>query len=196
MRRGNTRAARKLALEFLDRMTGSDHMYRDNMSVVAACVLGDAALREGETAEALAAYRSAWHSVQEHPRINAYQRICARVQAGLAAAYAATGEHDRARELLSRAMQTAAESESAEHAAAGASQAELYWVIAVACLRTNNLRQGLESLRRAVAAGWADRCWFVNDPELRRLHGHPEFAALMDAVGRMPRIEFDRPDSR
>jgi lipopolysaccharide biosynthesis regulator YciM len=161
------------------------------MSVVAACVLGDAALRDGETEEALAAYRRAWHSVQEHPRINAYQRICARVQAGLATAYAATGERDRAAELLSRAMQIAAESELPEHAAAAASQAELYWAIAVACIRLDDLQQGVEGLRRAVAAGWADRCWFVNDPELRPLHGHPGFAALVDAVGRMPRIEFD-----
>ena len=127
LRQGDSRGARGMLVEFLQRMTGSDHMYRDAMSAAGACVLGDVELRHGDSAEALAAYRRGWHAVQENPRVMAYRRIAARAQAGLAAAYAAKDERARASELLGRAMQAARDSELPEHSAAAASLAELYW---------------------------------------------------------------------
>src|SRR5690348_7487910 len=57
LRQGHAADARRLLLGFLDRMAESDHMYRDAMSAAAACVLGDAELRCGDRAAALAAYR-------------------------------------------------------------------------------------------------------------------------------------------
>jgi DNA-binding winged helix-turn-helix (wHTH) protein/Flp pilus assembly protein TadD len=191
LRQGDPAAARGLLLSFLERMTASDHMYRDAMSGAAACALGDVELRHGNSAEALAAYRRAWHTVQENPRIMAYQRIAARAQAGLAAAYAAHGDRARARELLGRAMQAARDSELPEHNAAAASLAELYWAMAVGCARIGDGAETLEMVRSAVRTGWRDAAWMEQDPELRVVRGEPEFRQLVEEVRRAPKVRFD-----
>jgi len=84
--RSRPRANVATTCPFENVMADSDHMYRDAVSGAAACVLGDVELRHGTPRDALAAYRRAWHAVQENPRITAYSRIAVRAQAGLAAA--------------------------------------------------------------------------------------------------------------
>jgi tetratricopeptide (TPR) repeat protein len=169
LRQGDSSGARTLIESFLERMVDSDHMYRDAMSGAAACVLGDIELRAGDSAAALAAYRRAWHTVQENPRIMAYQRTAARAQAGLAAAYAATGDRARAADLFGRALQMAKDSELPEHNAAAASMGELYWSLAVAAMRLNDPEQAMEMLKSAIRTGWRDPQWLKADPEFNRL---------------------------
>jgi tetratricopeptide (TPR) repeat protein len=106
LRKGDPVGARQLLMGFFEGTADSDHMYRDAMNGAAACVLGDVELRHGTSLDALAAYRRGWHAVQENPRIMAYQRTAARAQSGLAAAYAASGDRVRAKNLLCRALQT------------------------------------------------------------------------------------------
>ena len=72
----------------------------------------------------------------------AYRRTAARAQSGLAAAYAAK-RSGRAGELLSRAIQSAHESELPEHNAAAASLPELYWSMAVGCARLGDVAEAL-----------------------------------------------------
>ena len=182
--------ARALVFSFLDRMSSSNHMYRDSMSAAAACILGDVELRHGSGADALAAYRKAWSLVQEHPRIMAYQRIAARAQAGLAAAYAAVGERRKSEDLLARAIQTTQESESQEHSAAAASLAELYWSLAAGCVRIGDPAQAIEMARRAVQAGWRDAAWMEHDSELNSVRSDAEFVCLVEFVHSAPKPRF------
>jgi tetratricopeptide (TPR) repeat protein len=191
LRQGDPCGARGLLLEFLEQMKSSDHMYRDAMSGAAACVLGDVELRHGDNAEALAAFRRAWHTLQENPRIMAYRRIAARAQAGLAAAYAANGDRGRAAELLGRAMQAARDSELPEHNAAAASLADLYWSMAVGCARLSDAAGTLEMTRSAVRSGWLDAAWMERDPELRMVREEVEFRQLVEEVRRAPRVWFE-----
>jgi tetratricopeptide (TPR) repeat protein len=190
LRQGDPRGARRLLLEFLERIKGSDHMYRDAMSGAAACVLGDVELRHGDIADALSAYRRGWHTVQENPRIMAYRRIAARAQAGLASAYAANGDRVRAGELLGRAMQAARDSELPEHNAAAASLAELYWSMAVGCARLGDAAGALEMAQSAVRSGWRDAAWMERDSELRIVSEGVEFRRLVEEVRRAPRLLF------
>jgi hypothetical protein len=175
---------------FLERMSESDHMYRDAMSAAATCALGDLELRYGQSAAALAAYRRGWHTVQEYPRITAYQRVAARAQAGLAAAYAAAGERRRAEDLLERASRTARDSESMEHSAAGASMPELYWAIAAAWARLENAGSALYTLQSAVRTGWRDAAWMERDPEFAAVRDSARFQALLDSIRRWPTVRF------
>lgn len=191
LRKGDPQGARHLLMRFFERTADSDHMYRDAMTGVAACVLGDVELRHGTSGDALAAYRRGWHAVQENPRIMAYSRIAARAQAGLAAAYAASGDRARAADLLFRALQTAHESEKPEHAAAAASLAELYWSIAAAFSRLGDARQTIEELRSAIRAGWRDPEWMARDPELTLVRDEFEFRSLLDELRQVPRVRFD-----
>jgi tetratricopeptide (TPR) repeat protein len=191
LRQCDLRGARSLLVAFLERMSESDHMYRDAMSATAACVLGDLELRYGDKAGALAAYRRGWHTVQESPRIMAYQRIAARAQAGLAAAYAATGEGSRARDLLDRASQTARDSESIEHAAAAASMCESYWTVATAWARLGNGARALEALQSAIRTGLRDAGWMERDPEFEVLRDSATFQRLLKDVRRWPGVQFD-----
>jgi tetratricopeptide (TPR) repeat protein/tRNA A-37 threonylcarbamoyl transferase component Bud32 len=191
LRQGNPGGARELLLGFLERMTGSDHMYRDAMSAAAACILGDVELRHGDSADAMAAYRRAWHTVQENPRIIAYRRTAARAQAGLASAYAAQGDRVRAVELLDRAVRAARESELPEHAAAAASLAELYWSTAAGCARLGDAPGAFELVRNAVRTGWRDAGWMERDPELEIVREEPAFRELVEEVRLAPRVRFE-----
>jgi DNA-binding winged helix-turn-helix (wHTH) protein len=190
LKHGEAVAARSLLAAFLERMASCDHMYRDAMSAAASCTLGDVELRYGTAGDSLAAYRRAWHTVQEHPRIAAYQRLSARAQSGLAAAYAAAGEEARARDLLSRAARLASESELPEHAAAAASLSELYWSLATAAARLADLEQAFAMLQNAVKFGWCDARWMENDPELGLVRSQTGFRSLTDTVRRVPKPRF------
>jgi len=189
LRQGDPIAARRILHTFLERTAGSDHMYRDAMTAAAACALGDVELRHGEPAAAQAAFRRGWHTLQEHPRISAYQRIAARAQAGLAAAYAAGGDPARALGLLERASTIASESESLEHAAAAASMPEVYWTIAAAWTRLGEREQALAALQSAVRTGWRDTAWIERDPEFALLRSSQAFQSLLGKRS----LAFDSP---
>lgn len=194
LRQRNVSEARQFLIGFLERMAESDHMYRDAMSAAAACVLGDVYLRSGEGAAALAAYRRGWHTVQEFPRIMAYQRIAARAQAGLAAAYASLGERRRAEDLVDRVSQTTPQCESMAHNAAAASMPEVYWTLATAWARLGDGGRALETLKSAVRTGWRDAMWMEHDPEFESLRGDPGFRRLVDCIGAWSPVQFDDRD--
>jgi DNA-binding winged helix-turn-helix (wHTH) protein len=191
LRKGDPSEARRLLMALFERVADSDHMYRDAMSGSAACVLGDVELRYGTSLDALAAYRRGWHAVQEYPRIMAYQRIAARAQAGLAAAYAASGDPGRAADLVSRALKTAQESELPEHAAAAANLGELYWSIAIGFARLSDAEQTMNALRSAIRTGWHDAEWMAQDPELAPIRDTYGFRSLIEELRRAPQVRFD-----
>jgi DNA-binding winged helix-turn-helix (wHTH) protein len=190
MREGRRAEAHATLVAFLARLETSDHMYRASMSAAAACLLGDIELRDGHAAAALAAYRSGWQTIQEHTRIVAHQRISARAQSGLAAAYATLQDRERAAELLEKAASLVSQSEESSHNAAGASLDEVYWSLAVACMRLQDRCRALAMLARAVDAGFRDGCWFAKDPEWASLRSEPEFQVLADRIARTPKVEF------
>lgn len=192
LRQGKPAESRDIVLSFLEQMSDSDHMYRDAMSATAACVLGDVELREGRSDAALVAYRRAWYTVQEYPLIMAYQRIAARAQAGLAAAYASTGERSRAEDLLERATTLARHSEATEHSAAAATMGELYWTIGSASARLEQRTWALDALRNAIRTGWRDAAWLDVDPEFESLRHTDAFRQLTDEVRRWPGVRFDK----
>ncbi|MBS1831000.1 MAG: winged helix-turn-helix domain-containing protein [Acidobacteria bacterium] len=179
MREGDWPGARTILLQFLERMTHSDHMYRDAMSAAAACILGDLFLREGAHAEALASYRKAWHILQERRRIVGHPRLCVRAQAGMAHAYARHGDRDRGRHLLAQAIETAEASTSIAHTVPVASLAEQFHAIATAQIAFGDTKEALRSLRRAVQSGWRDRSWLQRDPLLRNVREMPDFVAVL-----------------
>ncbi|HTS65478.1 MAG TPA: winged helix-turn-helix domain-containing protein [Candidatus Acidoferrales bacterium] len=191
LRQGDPEGARRVLHAFLDRMADSDHMYRDAMTAAAACVLGEVELRHGEIAAAQAAWRRGWHALQENPRIMAYQRTAARAQAGLAAAYAASGDRTRARGLLDRASATANASESLEHAAAAASMPEVYWTIATAWCRLGDAQRTVEALKSALRTGWRDAAWLERDPEFEAIWNTGEFQGLGHYVHKWPSVRFE-----
>ena len=187
IRRSRLDAARKTLMSFLERMSTSDHMYRDSMVVIAACLLGDVEMRQGRPAEALQVYRKAWEDVQEHPRTASHKRIAARVQAGLASAYAALGDQERAVGLLETALRLGEESRHPEHAAAGAHVAELFLSQCTACLRAGRQEQALSLLQRSVECGWMDAPALQLDPELAPLRNEPGFVALVEELQTRPK---------
>src|SRR6185295_483559 len=72
-------------------------------STLSACGLGEIELRLGNPAAALAHFRHARRIVRESPRTTGGARLLIRIDAGLAAAYAAAGDVERARELADEA---------------------------------------------------------------------------------------------
>jgi DNA-binding winged helix-turn-helix (wHTH) protein len=195
-RQGRRSEARQILLGFLARMETSDHMYRNSMSVTAGCLLGDIELRDDAPAAASAAYRRAWQSVREHTRMVAHRRLDARVHAGLAAAYAASGDRSRAGELLQTAVSLTTSSHDSEHAAAAADLGELYWGLATAFNRMGDASSTITMLQEAVAAGWRDGAWLVNDPEWHALHHDPRFQTLVSRLDRIPKLTFSEQETR
>lgn len=190
LRQGGYSQARDILLQFQERMKNSDHMYRDTMSAAAACLLGDIALRENRTEEALAAYHHAWHILQERRRMMGYLRLCTRAQAGLASAYARQGDRERAHGLLSKATAAAEASTSIAHAVPVVSLAEQFYTIAVARVTLGATDDALSALKRAVACGWRDAYWLRRDPLLAPLRNAPEFTRVVHSASEFPPVVF------
>ena len=123
------------------------------------------------------------------------ERVGVRALAGLAAAYGAQGERERAKELLSQALQSLEKSRKPQSAGAGASLPDLYHAVAVAHVRTQNTKGALDALEWAVRTGWHDASWLGQDSELRPLHQEPRFLDLLQQLRRFPKIEFPIPSS-
>ena len=190
IRRSRWDAARETLMSFLDRMSSSDHMYRDSMIAIAGCLLGDLEMRQAKPAEALQAYRKAWEDVQEHPRTASHKRIAARAQAGLASAYAGLGEQERAVGLLQAALRLSEESRHPTHSAAGAHLAELFVSLANACVRSGRPEEALDLLQRSVEYGWMDAPALQLDPELAPIRSHPRFLALIGQLSARPKLNW------
>lgn len=195
LRTGNHGRARETLQEFLRDMEASDHMYGEIMFAAGACLLGDTEIRDGRSEEALAAYRRAWQHVQAHPRMMSHQRVSARVQAGMAAGYATTGNAERAGDLFSKALELLPGCELPSCASAGAALPELYWSVACAAARLGRNQTALEMLRKAVEAGSVDVAWLHADPELAPVRDSHEFAEILDLVAGFPKAEFQCRDA-
>src|SRR5579859_3804182 len=105
LRRGDCGRAHEWFTRSMAALSASDHTYAEAMKAWCACGLGDVELRQGNATAALAHYRLAWQIAHESPAILGQERHAARAQTGLAAAYAATGDYDRAAHLLSLSEQ-------------------------------------------------------------------------------------------
>lgn len=191
LRRGEFEAAVAWFTQSLDVLYKTDHMYRDGMRTLSACGLGDTCLRQGKPAQALTHYHQAWQIAQEYPTMLAQDRHTVRVLAGLAAAYAATGDNERAALLLSQALAKLETAKTPQSSAAGANLAELYYAVTVAHLRAGNTQAALEALENSILAGWLDRGWLEQDPELSLIRTLPRFEELLLKVGQFPIVQVE-----
>jgi hypothetical protein len=125
----------------------------------------------------------AWQIVQESPVILSQERHAARALTGLAAAYAAAGEDDRARNLLLQAEQGLPSWSRLQISSPPTALAELRYAFAVACVRVHDRHRALIHLREALNAGWQDRDWLLRDTEMEPLHTEPAFFSLLEDIG-------------
>jgi tetratricopeptide (TPR) repeat protein len=87
-RQGDATAARREALVGLERIERSDHMYRDTFRAFSLCVLGRAALDEGDAAAAGTAFGQAMLHLRGRPRALGGGHLMVQAGAGLARATA------------------------------------------------------------------------------------------------------------
>jgi tetratricopeptide (TPR) repeat protein len=194
LRRGNTAGAIRWFTESLTVHGRSAHVYRDLVCAFSSCGLGDTCLRHGDAEVALTHYRRAWQAVQEAPTMLAQERAGSRALAGMAAAYAAQGELERARELLAQSLQRLANARLPVHVTPLAWLAELLYAIAAAHVRTGQYTEALNMLEQALSAGWRDAHWPERDPEIRPLHQEPRFTRFLEELRRCPAIDLTIPD--
>jgi tetratricopeptide (TPR) repeat protein len=109
---------------------------------------------------------------------------------GLAAAYAAQDALERARELLSQALQWLPNARLPVHVTPVAWLAELLYAIAVAQVRTLQTNDALDMLEQALGAGWRDANWLERGPEMRPLLHEPRFVGFIEQVRKSPTVEL------
>jgi DNA-binding winged helix-turn-helix (wHTH) protein len=182
LRRGDMPQAREWFSRSMAKLSTLDHTYGEAMKAWCACGLGDVDLRRGNPAAALAHYRLAWQIAQESPAILAQERHAARAQAGMAAAYAATGEEDHARHLLSQAESRLESSSRLQMSTAATNMAELRHAFAVTIVRMKDPQRAIAHLRNAFHSGWHDVAGLQRDPEMEPLQTEPAFLALLEEI--------------
>lgn len=167
-RSGEWGAAAALFQEALQVLGGEpEHLYRECFRVLGNIGAGDCLLRAGDAAGALEAYRAAWRIPQEHPRIAGSTRLGIRAAAGLAGAYAATGETARARELLLDAEARLPEVKGQLATVTfECGIAQVHLSMAAAYGRLAEATAAKHHVECARGAGWSDGRWLRIDPEL------------------------------
>ena len=186
-RAGSWDAARERHLDSLEALRNTDHIYTPCFQTLSACGLGEIELRRGNESAALTYFRRARCIIGESRRAVGGVRLLIRINAGLACAYALTGDPARARELADEA---AAQIESLAGQTATAtfecSFAQLWLALACARVRLGDSEAAADCLRRAREAGWLDAAWLRTDPELRALRDHPVFLACVRELEAAP----------
>jgi serine/threonine protein kinase/tetratricopeptide (TPR) repeat protein len=192
VRSGDWAAASAALQEGLEVLEDREHVYRETFRALSCCGLGDVALRTGAPDTALSHYRRASRIARDAARSAGSARLMFRADAGLAAAYAAVGQHERGRQLADQAAATL--EEVAAHTGTITFECglgQLCLDLAVAEVRLGALDRAATLLARAVTSGWRDAVWLSVDPELHRLHDHPVASAAMAVLQRaaFPPIE-------
>jgi hypothetical protein len=78
-----------------------------------------------------------------------------------------------------------------QSAAAGVSLAELHFALAIAHVRSGDTEEAMESLEKALHAGWLDADWWERDSELLPLADHPRFLSLLGQIRRFGKLDFN-----
>jgi serine/threonine protein kinase/cytochrome c-type biogenesis protein CcmH/NrfG len=197
MRQGSWNEARNHHLEALELLRNNDHVYTTSFQILSACGMGDIELRSGSASVALQHYRHAYRILKESPRTIGGARLRIRIDTGLAAAYAGTGEVSRARELINAAVQ-AMDSLAQQFATVNfeCSLAQLWLSLAAAYLRVGEIDMASGCLARASEAGWSDLIWLSSDPELRSLHNDARFLQFVKKLTLSPAVEVPVPVRR
>jgi DNA-binding winged helix-turn-helix (wHTH) protein len=178
LRTGDTDKAHEWFSKSMATLSASNHTYAVGMKCWGACGLGDVDLRRGNTTAALAHYRFAWQIAQEYPGILGQERHATRAQAGLAAAYAAAGEYERAVHLLLQAERRLPSCLTLRISTPAMCLADLHHAFAVAFIRVNDPEQAIACLRKALHSGWQDKSWLLRDSEMEPLYDIPDFWSL------------------
>jgi serine/threonine-protein kinase len=180
VRSGDWAAATVALREGLEVLEDREHVYRETFRALSCCGLGDVALRTGAPDDALSHYRRASRIARDAARSAGSARLMIRADAGLAAAYAGVGQHERGRQLAEQAAATL--QEVAAHTGTITFECglgQLCLNLAVAEVRLGSLDRAANRLARAVTSGWRDAVWLSVDPELHQLHDHPVASAAM-----------------
>lgn len=193
-REGSWDEARVRYVDALESLRGANHVYTTCFQALSWCALGELELRCGDLPASLARFRRARRVITESRRIVGSPRLMIRVIAGLAAAYAASGDTERATEI---AMQAAEEMQGpaalAQNITFECSLAQLWLTLAVAEVRLNRMDRAVDHLRRCCNAGWVDVQWLRTDPELRPLANQATFMALLENLASTPEQKFPTP---
>ena len=192
---GRADLAEKAARESLHVLRDSDHVYRGVFSAISACTLGELALLRNDTAGALAEYRHAWKIVQESARMVGRERVVAKTTAGLAAAYAAAGQTERARKL---ADETAGRLRLArEHRNVITFEccySHLSLALARAEIRLGDNTSAAQRVLDAVHTGWRDALWLRLDPDYASLSNCPAYEEALRCMDDYPRVTVSESD--
>lgn len=191
LRRGSPERALEWLADSVKSLSKSDHVYREGMMALTACLQGDVHLRLGSAERALREYRQAWHLVQEFPTMLAQPRHGVRALAGLAAAYAALKDADRSDEVMQRATSMLEKAIRPQMAAAGAGLAELHYALATVHARRAEAERSIAHLELALNAGWRDANWLDCDSELNAVRREPRLQELTAHLRSLPPLGLE-----
>ena len=195
LRRGHLREAEGWFQRGKETLSGSDHMYRDSMRAANACGLGDSKMHQDNPSEALVDYRRAWNIVQEYPRMLARERSSIRALAGMASAYAQQREIQKARRLLSQAMEGIDRSADNKLTNPVAPLPDLYLALGESCAHLGDYPPALDMVEKSFEAGWRDAEWLRRDLALRALRPLLADSRFSDIVRRIlegPTVHLER----
>jgi tetratricopeptide (TPR) repeat protein len=178
---GRPGEARTLAQDDITTLPSREHMYRDSFLAQAQLAAGEAALRLGDSAEALECFGAALATAQAQPRRGGMGWVGVRALAGRARALVEVRLRRDAQEALAAAQQACERRGDAAGFvfAFSASTADAMCDVAAAHARLGAPDEALAWLARAHAAGWA------NLPGLR---ADPAFASLLASADSETRL--------
>jgi serine/threonine protein kinase len=190
-RAGRLDAARERHLDSLNALRDTDHIYTTCFETLSACGLGEIEVRGGNANAAMTYFRRARRIIGESRRTAGSARLMIRINAGLASAYAITGDVARGRELADEAAaQILGLAGQTATSTLECSFAQLWMSLAAAEIHLGNVEGAALCVERAREQGWLDGVWLRNDPGFRALHEHPVYLAFVQELEAAPPTEI------
>ena len=190
-RAGSWEAARERHLDALNALRDTDHIYTTCFETLSACGLGEIEIRRGNANAAMTYFRRARRIIGESRRTAGSPRLMIRINAGLASAYAITGDVARGRELADdAAAQINRLAGQTATTTLECSFAQLWMSLAGTEICLGNVEGAASCLAHAREQGWLDGVWLRNDAAFGPLHEHPTYRAFVEELEAAPRPEI------
>jgi tetratricopeptide (TPR) repeat protein len=169
----------------LQRLEKSDHVYRETLTVLTYCGLGNIHFGRSNYGEALVEYRRACEHIAKHPKALGVGYFLVKARLGLAKAFHQLEMHREEKQQFREALALFENKSGLDFSWIWeVSDAQTYYEIASYHAVAQHRKEAFSFLRKAVQCGWSDLPFLEADESFRALRNEAPFKKIVQTLKR------------